>query len=195
MPNEALPIEVVQARLLLVLYEILKSNPSKGWISAGRCFHLVHLVKLDQIDNPNTWQTSSLSWVEIEERRRTFWTAYALDRYANLVNGLPLAMNDQMASGSSVIQKGNQVAHELLTYLDPHTPTRPRDGISKPKGCYDRISGPGHGEEKRSAAIALREIHRHAHHSRTLPLSQKPMQCGTDPRPHIPGMYCTPSST
>ncbi|KAE8313184.1 hypothetical protein BDV41DRAFT_588291 [Aspergillus transmontanensis] len=97
MPNEALPIEVVQARLLLVLYEILKSNPSKGWISAGRCFHLVHLVKLDQIDNPNSWQTSNLSWVEVEERRRTFWTAYALDRYANLVNGLPLAMNDQMA--------------------------------------------------------------------------------------------------
>ncbi|KAB8204144.1 hypothetical protein BDV34DRAFT_235855 [Aspergillus parasiticus] len=97
MPNEALPIEVVQARLLLVLYEILKSNPSKGWISAGRCFHLVHLVKLDQIDNPNSWQASNLSWVEVEERRRTFWTAYALDRYANLVNGLPLAMNDQMA--------------------------------------------------------------------------------------------------
>ncbi|BAE56914.1 unnamed protein product [Aspergillus oryzae RIB40] len=97
MPNEALPIEVVQARLLLVLYEILKSNPSKGWISAGRCFHLVHLVKLDQIDNPNSWQTSNLSWIEVEERRRTFWTAYTLDRYANLVNGLPLAMNDQMA--------------------------------------------------------------------------------------------------
>ncbi|KAB8248765.1 hypothetical protein BDV35DRAFT_378747 [Aspergillus flavus] len=97
MPNEALPIEVVQARLLLVLYEILKSNPSKGWISAGRCFHLVHLVKLDQIDNPNSWQTSNLSWIEVEERRRTFWTVYALDRYANLVNGLPLAMNDQMA--------------------------------------------------------------------------------------------------
>ncbi|KAB8219586.1 hypothetical protein BDV33DRAFT_191867 [Aspergillus novoparasiticus] len=84
-PNEALPIDVVQARLLL------------GWISAGRCFHLVHLVKLDRIDNPNSWQTSSLSWVEIKERGRTFWTAYALDRYANLINGLPLTLNDQMA--------------------------------------------------------------------------------------------------
>ncbi|KAE8337426.1 hypothetical protein BDV24DRAFT_154373 [Aspergillus arachidicola] len=85
MPNEALPIDVVQARLPL------------GWISAGHCFHLVHLVKLDRIDDPNSWQTSSLSWVEIEERGRTFWTAYALDRYANLANGLPLALNDQMA--------------------------------------------------------------------------------------------------
>ncbi|KAF7592436.1 hypothetical protein BBP40_000284 [Aspergillus hancockii] len=96
MPNEALPIELVQARLLLAIYEILKNNPRKGWISAGRCFHLVHLVKLDQIDNPNAWQTSSLSWVEIEERRRTFWTAYALDRYANLANSLPMTLNDQM---------------------------------------------------------------------------------------------------
>ncbi|KAE8333069.1 hypothetical protein BDV39DRAFT_188619 [Aspergillus sergii] len=112
MPNEALPIEVVQARLLLVLYEILKSNPSKGWISAGRCFHLVHLVKLDQIDNPNSWQTSNLSWVEVEERRRTFWTAYALDRYANLVNGLPLAMNDQMAK--TAFQHQQAVTTEYL---------------------------------------------------------------------------------
>jgi hypothetical protein len=96
MPNEALPIELVQARLLLAIYEILKNNPTKGWISAGRCFHLVHLVKLDQIDNPNSWQTSKLSWVEIEERRRTFWVAYELDRYANLVNGLPMTLNDQM---------------------------------------------------------------------------------------------------
>ncbi|KAL4961071.1 uncharacterized protein BDV14DRAFT_211284 [Aspergillus stella-maris] len=95
-PDEALPFELVQARLLLAIYEILKTNPRKGWISAGRCFHLVHLVKLDEIDNPRSWKTSTLSWVEIEERRRTFWTVYALDRYANLVNGLPITLNDHM---------------------------------------------------------------------------------------------------
>ncbi|KAL4936318.1 hypothetical protein BDV06DRAFT_216772 [Aspergillus oleicola] len=95
-PDEALPFELVQARLLLAIYEILKTNPRKGWISAGRCFHLVHLVKLDEIDNPKAWKTLTLSWVEVEERRRTFWTAYALDRYANLVNGLPITLNDHM---------------------------------------------------------------------------------------------------
>ncbi|PIG89004.1 hypothetical protein AARAC_008408 [Aspergillus arachidicola] len=118
MPNEALLIDVVQA--------------------AGHCFHLVHLVKLDRIDDPNSWQTSSLSWVEIEEIGRTFWTAYALDRYANLANGLPLALNDQMAN--------------------PHPPTRSRDRISTSTGCYDRISGLGYGEKGRPAAITLREI-------------------------------------
>ncbi|KAL4948683.1 hypothetical protein BDW69DRAFT_198704 [Aspergillus filifer] len=95
-PDEALPFELVQARLLLAIYEILKTNPRKGWISAGRCFHLVHLVKLDEIDDPRAWKTTTLSWIEIEERRRTFWTAYALDRYANLVNGLPITLNDHM---------------------------------------------------------------------------------------------------
>ncbi|KAL4749591.1 hypothetical protein BDW72DRAFT_214009 [Aspergillus terricola var. indicus] len=96
LPDEAVPIELVQARLLLAIYEILKTNPRKGWISASRCFHLVHLVKLDEIDNPKSWKTSTLSWVEVEERRRTFWTAYALDRYANFVNGLPIILNDHM---------------------------------------------------------------------------------------------------
>ncbi|KAL4809805.1 hypothetical protein BDV18DRAFT_166565 [Aspergillus unguis] len=95
-PDEAMPFELVQARLLLAMYEILQTNPRKGWISAGRCFHLVHLVKLDDIDNPKAWKTSTLSWVEIEERRRTFWAAYALERFANLVNGLPLTLNHYM---------------------------------------------------------------------------------------------------
>lgn len=98
MPNQAIPIEIVQAQLLLALYRILKEDPRKGWSSAGRCFHLVHRAKLDQIDSPNTRRLCRLSEVEIEERRRTFWTAYALDRYANLVHELPLALNDQMVS-------------------------------------------------------------------------------------------------
>ncbi|KAJ5543167.1 hypothetical protein N7535_005596 [Penicillium sp. DV-2018c] len=96
MPDEAVPIEIVQAQLLLALYGILKDDPRKGWASAGRCFHLVHRTRLDQIDNPSTRRSCRLSEVEVEERRRTFWTAYALDRYANLVHELPLSLNDQM---------------------------------------------------------------------------------------------------
>ncbi|KAJ5964485.1 uncharacterized protein N7479_004361 [Penicillium vulpinum] len=95
-PDEAIPIEIVQAQLLLALYRILKEDPRKGWSSAGHCFHLVHRAKLDQIDSPRIRRLCQLSEVEIEERRRTFWTAYALDRYANLVHELPLALNDQM---------------------------------------------------------------------------------------------------
>ncbi|CAG8908988.1 unnamed protein product [Penicillium egyptiacum] len=96
MPDQEIPIEIVQAQLLLALYRILKEDPRKGWSSAGRCFHLVHRAKLDQIDSPSTRRVCRLSEVEVEERRRTFWTAYALDRYANLVHELPLALNDQM---------------------------------------------------------------------------------------------------
>ncbi|KAH7110281.1 hypothetical protein EDB81DRAFT_768942 [Dactylonectria macrodidyma] len=96
--EEAVPIEEVQAWLLLSIYEILKTSPLRGWISASRCFCLVHILKLHEIDKPEGWHTSAwanLSWVEIEERRRTFCTAYALECYASLVNRQPLALNEQ----------------------------------------------------------------------------------------------------
>lgn len=105
-----IPIELVQAWLLLAMYDIIKNNSQRGWISAGRCFRLVHLMKLHEIDNPEAWSTTNLSWVEIEERRRTFWVAFGLDRYANLVNGLPLTLNEQNVSeighwhGDSVLE-------------------------------------------------------------------------------------------
>ncbi|KAJ5788395.1 hypothetical protein N7457_003385 [Penicillium paradoxum] len=94
--DEPIPIEIIQAQLLLALYEILKDNPQKGWTSAGKCFLLIRREKLHQIDNPSISRSCRISWVEDEERRRTFWTAYALERYANLVHGQPLALDDQL---------------------------------------------------------------------------------------------------
>ncbi|GIK04413.1 hypothetical protein Aspvir_008496 [Aspergillus viridinutans] len=96
MSDVGIPIDIVQAQLLLAVYGILKDDPRKGWSNAGRCVQLVHRMKLDQIDCPSTWQSCQLSKVEVEERRRTFWAVYALDRYANIVYGLPLSLNDRM---------------------------------------------------------------------------------------------------
>ncbi|KAB8070532.1 hypothetical protein BDV29DRAFT_160357 [Aspergillus leporis] len=70
----------------------------------------VYLVKLDQIDNPNSWQTSKLSWVEMEERRRKYWAADELDCYANLVNGLPM----RRAWCTSVFQDGHVRSFALV---------------------------------------------------------------------------------
>lgn len=108
----AVPMEIVQAQLLLALYEILKDDPRKGWTSAGRCFRMVQRAKLDKIDDPSTRRSCRLSEVEVEERRRTFWTAYALDRYANFVHEMPLALNDQMVS-----LIGRSDNETVLTYL------------------------------------------------------------------------------
>ena len=101
MINESIPIEHVQAWILLAMYELTQGNPQRGWISAGRCFRLVYFMKLHEVDNPRAWvdaATANLSWVEVEERRRAFWAAYSLDRYANLINQLPLTLNEQVVS-------------------------------------------------------------------------------------------------
>lgn len=92
-------VEQIQTWILLATYEIIHVNSDRGWISAGRCFRLVHLMRLHEIDNPRAWsepQYVNLTWVEIEERRRTFWTAYCLDRHANFIRQLPLSLNEQL---------------------------------------------------------------------------------------------------
>ena len=98
--GSTVPLELIQAWLLLAIYEVLQDNTKRGWVTAGRCFRLVQLMKMHEIDNPESQHSAirnnSLTWVELEERRRTFWTAYGLDRYANLVNGLPLMFDEQM---------------------------------------------------------------------------------------------------
>jgi Fungal specific transcription factor domain len=92
--SDSIPIEQVQAWILLAVYEIMQVNCQRGWISAGRCFRLVHLMKLHDIDNPKA-SHADLTWVEMEERRRTFWNAYCLDRHENLINQLPLTLIEQ----------------------------------------------------------------------------------------------------
>lgn len=118
------PIEIIQAQLLLALYEILKDDPRKGWTSAGRCFRMVQRAKLDKIDDPSTRQSCRLLEVEVEERRRTFWTAYALDRYANLVHEMPLALNDQMVSFTGRSDTRVFLRTRLILFLGSHTITR-----------------------------------------------------------------------
>ncbi|KAK3995179.1 hypothetical protein QBC44DRAFT_320644 [Cladorrhinum sp. PSN332] len=97
LPNmESPPIELAQAWIFLAIYEIMQVHFERGWLSAGRCFRLVVLMKLYEVDAPNGSGMLGLSPVEIEERRRTFWMAYTLDRYINLINHTPLTLNEQV---------------------------------------------------------------------------------------------------
>ncbi|KAL2813943.1 fungal-specific transcription factor domain-containing protein [Aspergillus cavernicola] len=106
---EALPsqgietaIGEIQAWILVVLYEAKQGNYTQAWVSAGRAFRLVQLMRLFDIDGPNTTvdflNVRPGEWVEIEERRRTFWTAYLLDRFLNIQVELPLAITEQVVS-------------------------------------------------------------------------------------------------
>ncbi|KAI1374272.1 hypothetical protein F4677DRAFT_426638 [Hypoxylon crocopeplum] len=78
--------EHVQAWLLLAVHELSCVGFRRAWISAGRAFRLIQL-------DP-AWTAAAGSavddgacWVEAEQRRRTFWFAYCLDRFVSLRNG------------------------------------------------------------------------------------------------------------
>ncbi|TGJ84468.1 hypothetical protein E0Z10_g4326 [Xylaria hypoxylon] len=86
--------ETVQAWLLLAIHELMCVSFRCAWISAGRAFRLI------QLDTAWTAETGSAAddstpsnhayhpqWVEVEQRRRTFWFAYCLDRLLSLRNG------------------------------------------------------------------------------------------------------------
>ncbi|KAJ5764572.1 hypothetical protein N7533_003253 [Penicillium manginii] len=114
------PIELAQAWLFLAIYEIMQVNYERGWLSAGRCFRLVQLMKLHEIDVPNGIGESGISFGDIEERRRTFWMAYCLDRFINLINEMPLTLNEQviftrLPASEVAFQRERPVKTQLLS--------------------------------------------------------------------------------
>ncbi|KAH8901540.1 hypothetical protein GQ53DRAFT_707900 [Thozetella sp. PMI_491] len=89
------PIELIQSWILLAFYEFAKTNYRRAWLNAGRVFRLVQFTKLHNLDShvskgPETNEDP----VSLEERRRTFWVAFYLDRLASLGEGASMALNE-----------------------------------------------------------------------------------------------------
>ena len=96
-------IEHAQAWILITCYEFLRTKYRRGWISAGRVFRLIQLLRLHEVGNPPNCTAQfnaapSEDWVTAEEARRTFWVAYCLDRFVSIRNGWPLTLNEEMVS-------------------------------------------------------------------------------------------------
>ncbi|KAK1779815.1 fungal-specific transcription factor domain-containing protein [Copromyces sp. CBS 386.78] len=90
-------IEEIQAWLLLAFYEFSRTNYKRGWVTAGRAFRLVQLARLHEIDSPErTMLQQGEDPVVVEERRRTFWVAYCLDRFISLKNQWPLTLMEEV---------------------------------------------------------------------------------------------------
>lgn len=96
-------IEHVQARILLLIYEFMRTNHYRGWISAGHCFRLLQLMRLYEIDTPENQarrdsEHDPEDWINTEVKRRTFWMAYSLDRFISIRGDWPLTLNEQVVS-------------------------------------------------------------------------------------------------
>ncbi|KAL8994705.1 MAG: hypothetical protein Q9169_005390 [Polycauliona sp. 2 TL-2023] len=111
-------ITQVQAWLLLAFYEFMRVDFRRGWMSAGRAFRLIQLMRLHELDLADiSLPLSPADWVDKEERRRTFWLAYCLDRFISLSNGCPLTLGEQVAVRMPAPNINFQTGQPFLTNL------------------------------------------------------------------------------
>lgn len=101
---DPIPLEQVQAWLLLSMYEFTSVNCRRGQVSLGRAYRLIQLMKLHEMDGPSAAYSQG-DWIEVESARRTFWVAFIIDRFTSAYETLPLTFNEQQV--------------RLFTYLKP----------------------------------------------------------------------------
>lgn len=143
--------EYIQAWLLVGHFELLRVGEHQAVLTAGRCCRLVMMARLFQIDhhvvddghghddNSLPTSTTSSSFSDVEERRRTFWVAFCLDRLLCSRNEYPLTFQEEMVS-SCISRPPTPLSLPSVLFRrvtifcfspDPHASSRPRDQFSK----------------------------------------------------------------
>lgn len=93
-------VEPTQAWILIVFYELMKTNYHCAWLSAGRVFRHVQMAELYSVDRAMTPYTAGIEADPIisEEKRRCFWLAYCLDRIISVLETTPLTLGEEVVS-------------------------------------------------------------------------------------------------
>ncbi|KAF7172122.1 hypothetical protein CNMCM6106_006389 [Aspergillus hiratsukae] len=94
---DSVDVKEAQAWSLIAIYEFLRMHYRRGWMSLGRTCRLVQLLGLHKIDSEERLTNSAETTrndTSTEERRRTFWMAFCLDRLVSMRNNWPLAFNE-----------------------------------------------------------------------------------------------------
>lgn len=90
-------VELVQAWVLTVVCESMRTLHRQAWMSAGRVFRLVQAIRLHEIDSPKRLPIEAdADFVVREEKRRVFWMAYLLDHLFSMRNDWPVTLNEHV---------------------------------------------------------------------------------------------------
>lgn len=88
-----------QAWILTCTYEFKQMYFPRAWLSAGRAVRLAQMMQLHRLDGAGLDVKQCLpppkDWTEREERRRTFWMAFCIDRYASIGTGWPMTIDER----------------------------------------------------------------------------------------------------
>lgn len=91
-----------QSWALISSYEFKSMYFPRAWISAGRAVRMAQMMNLHKLDGAGLDVKQCLpppkDWTEREERRRTFWMCFNVDRYASIGTGWPMTMDERDVS-------------------------------------------------------------------------------------------------
>lgn len=120
-----------QTWILCATYEFKMMYFPRAWMSSGRASRMTQMMGLHRIDGAGLDVKQCLpppkDWTDQEERRRTFWAAFCIDRYSSIGTGWPMTLEevDIMTNlpGSEDDYELNRAAktlslHEALTISD-----------------------------------------------------------------------------
>ncbi|CAD6444977.1 262de15b-b350-4c43-8cdc-7ee8756edd8a [Sclerotinia trifoliorum] len=93
-------VQSVQTWAIISSYEATSAYFSRAWMSTGRCARLCFMLSLQRIDAEAGFVGKKTlppakDWIELEERRRSFWAAYFGDRWASCATGWPVMFDEQ----------------------------------------------------------------------------------------------------
>lgn len=86
-------INILQAYVILTLYELKQPNFARAYLTLGRAIKLIQILGLDKVESDPgmyaRWGLSkqpshSISPAEQEERRRVFWSLFIFDSFASI---------------------------------------------------------------------------------------------------------------
>lgn len=88
-----------QTHVLLAQYEFKMMYFPRAWMSTGSAVRLSQMMGLHRLDGNGLDVKMCIpppkDWTEREERRRTFWMAFAEDRYASIGTGWPMTIDEK----------------------------------------------------------------------------------------------------
>ncbi|KAL1878256.1 hypothetical protein Daus18300_002174 [Diaporthe australafricana] len=77
------------------MYEFKHLDFRQGWLTAGYAFRLIQLGWFQEIISGMDLLPDSMDWTELEEKRRTFWLAFYLDRIISLRTDSPCSFGEE----------------------------------------------------------------------------------------------------
>jgi hypothetical protein len=100
-------IQFAQTWGLIANYEAKKTYFTRAWMSTGRMTRLAQMLGLHRLDGEGRDMKRILppakDWVELEERRRTFWAAFYGDRWASSGTGWPMIIDEDEVCRKSML--------------------------------------------------------------------------------------------